>query len=75
MFASRFMPCPDCGASVERTEAETHRCEPERLVEFQMFGLRDDVARLEERVREHLDSTRGRFEVWLAARDVRSRRA
>jgi hypothetical protein len=69
------MPCPVCGASIDRTEAETHRCEPERLVDFQMFGLRDEVARLEDGVREHLDSSRGRFEVWLAARDVREGRA
>lgn len=75
MFASRFMPCPDCGASVERTQSDAHRCEPERLVEFQMFGLRHEIARLEERLREHLDSARGRFEVWLAARDVRSPRS
>ena len=71
MFASRFLPCPDCGASVDRTEPVAHRCERERLVDFQMFGLRRDVALLEQRLHEHLESSHGRFEVWLAARDVR----
>lgn len=75
MFESRFMPCTECGASVERSETDAHRCEPERLLDFQMFGLRHDIAHLEHRVREHLNSSRGRFEVWLAARDVRRRQA
>ena len=48
-----------------------HRCERERLVDYQMFGLRRDVACLEERIREHLESSFGRFEVWLAAHHVR----
>lgn len=71
MFASRFMPCEDCGESVERSVAPGHRCSTERLVEYQMFGLRDDIARLEERVGRFLQSGVGRFEVWLAARQVR----
>lgn len=75
MFASRFMPCPDCGASVDRVHTEAHRCEPERLVDFQMFGLRDEVALLEQRLHEHPESSLGCFEVWLAAREVRLGRA
>ncbi|MGA8208830.1 MAG: hypothetical protein WB798_01610 [Nocardioidaceae bacterium] len=73
MFVSRFMPCAECGASVERDERPTHTCDPERLLDYRLFGLRDEIAALETRVREHLASSRGRFEVWLAARDVRTR--
>jgi hypothetical protein len=36
-----------------------------------MFALRDDVAHLEDSYREYLDSRLGRFETWLAARQVR----
>ena len=71
MFRSRFMPCQECGASVDRTSPPGHDCLPERLAEYQMFGLRDEVARLETGIDGFLASTSGRFESWLAARQVR----
>lgn len=71
MLTSRFMPCADCGASVERSVASGHRCASDRLVEYQMFGLREDIAGLEHRFRHFLHTSSGRFEVWLAARQVR----
>jgi len=72
VFASRYLPCDDCGASVERSVAPDHRCSTERLVDFQMFGLREEIAGFEDRLRGFLDTSLGRFEVWLAARDVRA---
>lgn len=72
MFTSRFMPCPECGASADRTQGPRHTCQSERLIDYRMFGLRDDVAQFEPRLRDHLDSSAGRFEVWLAARSVRA---
>jgi hypothetical protein len=71
VFASRYLPCADCGASVERTIAPGHRCSTERLVEFQLFGLREDIAAFEGRLRQYLHTNLGRFEAWLAARQVR----
>jgi hypothetical protein len=71
MFRSRFMPCQECGASVERTGLPGHECSPERLADYQMFGLRDEVAQLETGLRHFLETTTGRFESWLAARQVR----
>ena len=71
MFTSRFMPCSDCGASVERSVAPGHRCSWERMVEYQMFGLREDIAGFGDRLRHFLQTSGGRFEVWLAARQVR----
>jgi hypothetical protein len=65
------MPCTECGASVERSQADEHRCDPERLLDFRMFGLRDEVAALEAGLVAFLDSPNGRFHRWLAARDVR----
>ena len=72
MFASRDLPCDECGESVERSVAPGHRCSTERLVDFQMFGLREDIAGFEDRLRHFLRTNHGRFEIWLAARQVRA---
>jgi hypothetical protein len=72
MFASRYLPCDECGESVERSVAPSHRCSPERLVDFRMFGLREDIAGFEDRLRHFLHTSHGRFEIWLAARQVRA---
>lgn len=71
MFLSRHMPCEECGVSIERATAEMHVCDPGRLLDFQMFKLRDRILRFDEILREYLDCNEGRFEVWLAAREVR----
>jgi hypothetical protein len=68
---SRYMPCELCGESVDRTSPEAHHCSPERRADHQMFALREDVAGFEDRFGAYLDSPRGRFEVWLAARELR----
>lgn len=70
MFMSRFMPCPTCGESIERQLADTHRCDPERLITFHMFGLRDEVEVVESQFRAFLETPVGRFERWLAWRAV-----
>jgi hypothetical protein len=72
MFKSRFMPCPECGASVDRTSGAWHECSPDRRADFQIFGLRDEIAELESGVLHYLTSATGRFEEWLAARQVRA---
>jgi hypothetical protein len=71
MFPSRFMPCPDCGESLERSTAALHRCAKDRELDYQMFRLRNEVDAFEERLDAYLSSSAGRFEVWLAARRVR----
>ncbi|HEY7793416.1 MAG TPA: hypothetical protein VIA10_05360 [Gaiellaceae bacterium] len=63
------MPCPDCGASVAVGERDTHTCDDERWVEYQLFQLRDEVDALEPQIAAYLDSPDGRFRLWLAARD------
>ena len=72
MFGSNYMPCADCGASVDVTSPTPHECAPERFADFQMFALREDVANLELAYRAFLDSRHGQFEAWLAARQVRA---
>jgi hypothetical protein len=70
MFLSRFMPCAECGASVERSTA-AHECDPERQADYLMFGLREHVAAFDTQLHRFLASAHGQFEAWLAARHVR----
>lgn len=72
MFISRFMPCAQCGESVDRWAGPEHRCPPPRVVDEQSVALRDEVARLEAGLEDYLRSRLGRFETWLAARQVRA---
>ena len=73
MFRSRYMPCPDCGASLER-RADAHECARERWLEFQLFQHRDELDGLEAKLAEYLTSTRGRFELYYAERERARRR-
>jgi hypothetical protein len=68
------MPCPDCGASVDRSAGNVHTCDPHQRLWFQMFGLRHEIAAFELKLREHLDTPTGRFESWTAAQQVRAGR-
>jgi hypothetical protein len=65
---SRFMPCAECGASVQRG-AGTHLCEPERLLDFRLFHLREEISAFDAQLAAWLETTRGRFAAWLAERD------
>ena len=66
---SRYMPCPSCGASLERAKAAAHTCDPERLLNFRLFQLREEIEAFEPQLAEWLASARGRFAAWLAERD------
>jgi hypothetical protein len=70
-FASRHMPCSECGASVSRAERDTHVCDPDRRLDYRLFQLREEIARFDDVLREYLDSPQGRFEQWLAERQRR----
>jgi hypothetical protein len=67
----RYLPCSDCGAAIEQSRSEEHVCERERLLDFQMFQLRDAVDAVEGEVAAYLDSPRGRFVLWCAERNRR----
>jgi hypothetical protein len=68
-FQSRYMPCADCGASVDRAGSAAHVCETERLLDFRLFQLRDEIAAFDAQLGEWLSTARGRFAAWLAERD------
>jgi hypothetical protein len=70
-FQSRYMPCPDCGASLTREDSADHECERERWLDYQMFQLRFEVTGLDDEVAAYLASARGRFEAWCAERERR----
>jgi hypothetical protein len=69
-FASR-MPCAECGAVVERADAAAHVCDPARWRDFQLLTMSATVAGFDTGLQEYLAGKEGRFEAWLAARDVR----
>ena len=69
----RFMPCSECGAAVERSSKDEHVCDHGRLVDYEMFKLRGEVAAVEGEFGAYLDSRRGRFELWWAERQRRTR--
>jgi hypothetical protein len=66
---SRFMPCPECGVSVERVEIDLHECDAERLLDFRLFQLREEIAAFDAQLAAWLASACGRFAAWLAERD------
>lgn len=68
----RHLPCSDCGAAVERSKQDEHVCDPERLLDYEIFQLRDEMTALEGELAVYLDSPRGRFELWCAERDRRN---
>jgi hypothetical protein len=73
MFGSRYMPCPDCGESIDRRESADHVCDEERRLDYQLFQLREEVAALEVELSGWLASARGRFEAFYAERERRLR--
>jgi hypothetical protein len=69
---SPYMPCPECGASVERAAVAAHACEGERLLDFRLFQLREEIAAFDSQLTTWLASARGRFAAWVAERDRRA---
>ena len=61
-------PCPECGASLN-AGPDAHECEHERRLDFQLFQLRADVARLLPELQTWLETPQARFAAWLAERD------
>ena len=63
------MPCPECGASVAAGDETDHVCEAERLLDYRMFQLADEVASFESALHSYLATPLGRFAQWLAERE------
>lgn len=67
-FRPQYMPCSECGASVAASEVDEHVCDEDRRLDYQLFGLRDAVARFEAELSAYLATPHGRFELWYAER-------
>ena len=67
------LPCPECGASVERALADSHVCEAERVLDFRLVQLRGEIGEFDTQLTAWLASPHGRFAVWLAEHDRRRR--
>ena len=63
----RHMPCPECGASIERAKPEEHECDPQRRLDFVVIQLRPELDGFEDELAEYLETPHGRFELWYAA--------
>lgn len=70
---SRYMPCSECGTSLDRTASAPHVCNAEQVLDFRLFQLRDEIAAFDAQLAAWLASSRGRFAAWIAERDRRSR--
>ncbi len=67
----QHMPCPECGASVARSEASEHVCEREQWLDYQVFQQREELQGLSAELEAYLASTQGKFDLWYAERERR----
>lgn len=85
MFTPRFMPCPECGSSVDFAYAEEHVCPTVKQQTVYPLVQEQDVepaepapseavtsADVEAELQRYLETAAGRFESWLAALQVRA---
>ena len=66
---SHSLPCPECGAPVERAEGAAHECESERVLDYRISRIRHEIGRFDAQLAAWLESPQGRFAVWLAERE------
>ena len=67
------LPCPECGASVEREAADAHVCDAERVLDFRLAQLGGEIDEFEGQLAAWIASPQGRFAAWLAEHDRRRR--
>lgn len=67
------LPCLECGASLSCAELRTHVCEWDEWLDYQVLARRQGLDSFEQDLGVYLASSRGRFDLWCAARDRLSR--
>ena len=67
----QYRPCGECGASVPVSEEDTHECDRQRWLDYQMVQHRAGVAQLEVELGVWLETPHGRFAVFYAERQRR----
>ena len=53
-------------ASVAAAERDEHVCDPDRVLDFRMFQVREEVEAFDDLLRAYLRSSAGSFAQWLA---------
>jgi hypothetical protein len=61
--------CPGCDAELPVRELRLHVCDWGQWLDHQVSLRGDELARFERELGVYLDSARGRFDLWYAARD------
>jgi hypothetical protein len=67
----QYRACGECGASVPVSEEDTHECDRQSWLDYQMFQHRGGVAQLEVELGVWLETPHGRFAVFYAERQRR----
>jgi hypothetical protein len=66
VFGSRYLPCDECGTSLDRDASDQHACDPERRLDFQLFQQRTAVGDFDDELGAYLASAQGQFASWYA---------
>jgi hypothetical protein len=61
--------CPGCAAELTTRELRLHVCDWWRWLDHQVELRQDELQSFERQLGAYLDSPRGRFDLWCAARD------
>jgi hypothetical protein len=66
------LPCPGCGATVEREDLSDHVCDDEQRTRYERFQVRVEAERFDTELTDWLRTPDGRFEVFYAERQRRA---
>lgn len=65
--SSRFMPCPECGASVEQSKADEHECDLNQKTEYELFQtVRGEMEGFNAEVEGFFAEPETKFALWEA---------
>lgn len=72
MHGYGYRACPDCGVAVQRTalESNEHTCDPDRYAIHQEKMVKEGLNNLEEDLAWWLTTPLGKFQEFIARRDV-----
>lgn len=63
-----YMPCDECGVSVDQSRKEFHECDEIKRLDYQMFLLKEEIDSFEDQLKRYLDSKQGQFDMFYASR-------
>ena len=60
--------CPGCNVDVPARDLRLHVCDWDRWLDHQVHLRRDELREFERELGAHLESSKGRFDLWYAER-------